>query len=81
MAEAPRPSADLVKGGKVMIVKVEACSISRGDSMMLQGAIDLVRFLCCFCGGGRVDGGFAAKRLPRLVSISPDIPTLNPPVP
>eukprot|EP00903_Cladosiphon_okamuranus_P011470 g10803.t1 len=42
MADAPKPSADLVKGGKVMIVKVEACSLSRGDSMMLQGSCDLM---------------------------------------
>ena len=54
MAEAPKPSADLVKGGKVMIVKVEACSLSRGDSMMLQGTCDLVRttILRHFVGGG-----------------------------
>lgn len=45
MADAPKPSVDQVKGGKVMIVKVEACSLSRGDSLMLEGSVDLVRLL------------------------------------
>ncbi|CAN0256241.1 unnamed protein product [Pylaiella littoralis] len=42
ISEAPKPSSDLVKDGKTMIVKVEACSISRGDSIMLEGACDLM---------------------------------------
>lgn len=44
-SDAPKPDSEEVqKGkGKTMIVKVEACSLSRGDSIMLEGSCDLVR--------------------------------------
>ena len=42
--DAPRPVRDVkdVKNGKTMLVRVEACSLSPGDTVMLSGACDKV---------------------------------------
>lgn len=40
--DAEKPEVD-VSGGKMMLVKVEACSLSAGDVIMLSGAVDKVR--------------------------------------
>ncbi|CAN0196996.1 unnamed protein product [Scytosiphon promiscuus] len=46
MAEVPKPSAEMIREGKnkgkTMIVKMEACSISMGDTYMLDGNCDLM---------------------------------------
>lgn len=51
MAEAPKPSWDMVREGKgkgkMMIVKVGACSLSLGDTYMLEGNCDLVGERVC----------------------------------
>ena len=41
-SDEERPVVDL-KDGKMMLVKVEACSISAGDAIMISGACDKVR--------------------------------------
>lgn len=41
-SDAEKPEVD-VSGGKMVLVKVEACSLSAGDVIMLSGAVDKVR--------------------------------------
>ena len=45
VSDGPRPTPDVkdIKNGKKMLVRVEACSISPGDTIMLSGACDKVQ--------------------------------------